>query len=467
MGNNDFKSHNIFFEGPNFFTRAFDEVWGPYIPQDQHTTFQKGAYFSKEVIADDLAVLSLNTMYWYDANAAVRGCKGRDDPGSIELDWMEETLHRYHNRSMQVHLMGHVPPTTGNYFSDCYDRYTEIVLRYQDTVVGQHYGHMNVDAWFLQEDVSLSLEGKGEEMTSLEQGDVYTQSFPSGLRKDFDTVPTKQKTNSDAYSAFFVSPSIVPTYLPTVRVWTYNATRPLEKQSKLQSHSEGRHTPHEQLAFDETVDLTLSLDDSVSNFFLNFSKSAHTSGRSHRRPRKGKKKHRKHKDLPRHTSPDSPSRRNTYLTMLGYSQWVLDLDGHNRRYRKEAKKGKEHSGLEYQLEYTTYEAKTLWSEYLETNLENNAHVPVPRQLLDKELSRLNARSPSLALNPWFINPFVKAVHNKVKKVKVPRKLRHLTNYSIPSFTVDHLLEWARELAGNNVMWKSFLLRIYSESGSEG
>jgi hypothetical protein len=34
-----------------------------------------GAYFSSEVIPDKLAVISLNTLYWYDNNKAVDGCK--------------------------------------------------------------------------------------------------------------------------------------------------------------------------------------------------------------------------------------------------------------------------------------------------------------------------------------------------------------------------------------------------------
>ncbi|CDS00823.1 hypothetical protein, partial [Sporisorium scitamineum] len=96
--------------------------------------------------------MSLNTLYFYDNNKAVDGCvktkrgKGKGvDPGTAQLDWLEVQLDLFRKRGMQVHLLGHVPPTAGNYFGRCYRRYTDIVLRFQDTVVGQHFGHMNTD----------------------------------------------------------------------------------------------------------------------------------------------------------------------------------------------------------------------------------------------------------------------------------------------------------------------------------
>ncbi|UZJ56182.1 hypothetical protein CBS101457_005502 [Exobasidium rhododendri] len=470
IGNNDFKAHNIFFEGPNYFTKAYLEIWNNHIPDHQHSTFLQGGYFAKEVLADELAVFSLNTLYWYDANAAVRGCKGRSDPGTIQLAWMEDTLDYYRNRSMQVQLMGHVPPTAGNYFEDCYERYSDIVLRYQDTIVGQHYGHMNIDAWFIQEEVSLTSSDmvvEGEVMATESQAEdpIAPFSLPTNLRKQFDVVPTKQKTNSDAFSAFFVSPSVVPTYFPTVRVWTYNATRPSrDKTIELRHARAGPPQPHTYAPLIEKDDPRLFESDSTSHVARNDTVLPSTLNRNHvQSNRKRKRKHKKHAGGPRFTSPDSPSRKNTYLTLLGYSQWVLDLDQHNKKYRKEEEKGEEHSGLSYQLEYTTYVPTTLWSEYLGTRGKDEAHVPIPKQLLDRELSRLKAPPPSLTSPSWFLRPFVKAVKRRKSEVHLPKKLRHLTSYSISYFTVDHLLEWARELAGNDKMWKIFARRIYTES----
>ena len=96
-------------------------------------------------------MISLNTLYFYDSNKAVEGCTRRSrwtsreevDPGTLQLEWLVERLVDFRRRNMQVHLIGHVPPTSGNYFPRCYDVYTELVLRFQDTILAQHFGHMN------------------------------------------------------------------------------------------------------------------------------------------------------------------------------------------------------------------------------------------------------------------------------------------------------------------------------------
>jgi hypothetical protein len=43
-------------------------IWNDYIPAEDYHVFQRGAYFAIDVIPDKLAVISLNTLYWYDAN---------------------------------------------------------------------------------------------------------------------------------------------------------------------------------------------------------------------------------------------------------------------------------------------------------------------------------------------------------------------------------------------------------------
>lgn len=42
-----------------------------------------------------------------------------DDPGNLELDWLEVQLKEYMDRGMQVWVTGHVPPSPGNYFPEC------------------------------------------------------------------------------------------------------------------------------------------------------------------------------------------------------------------------------------------------------------------------------------------------------------------------------------------------------------
>lgn len=45
-----------------------NRIWSPFIPFPYLQVFQRGAYYSVEVIPDTLAVISLNTMYFYDSN---------------------------------------------------------------------------------------------------------------------------------------------------------------------------------------------------------------------------------------------------------------------------------------------------------------------------------------------------------------------------------------------------------------
>ena len=47
-------------------------IWKSFIPFPSYQVFQRGAYFSVEVVPGALAVISLNTMYFYDSNKGER-----------------------------------------------------------------------------------------------------------------------------------------------------------------------------------------------------------------------------------------------------------------------------------------------------------------------------------------------------------------------------------------------------------
>ena len=46
----------------------------------------------------------------------------------MELDWLEVQLNEFRKRKMQVWLSGHVPPTQGNYYPECYLGYAEVSI---------------------------------------------------------------------------------------------------------------------------------------------------------------------------------------------------------------------------------------------------------------------------------------------------------------------------------------------------
>ncbi|TRM67571.1 Metallo-dependent phosphatase-like protein [Schizophyllum amplum] len=258
LGNNDVWPHNILMPGPNAITNEFASIWRSFIPFHYLQVFQRGAYYATEVIPNAIAVVSLNTMYFYDSNHAVGGCEYGDltDPGNLELDWLAVQLQNFRQRGMHVYLSGHVPPSPGNFFPECHVRYTELSLRYQDTILGHFYGHMNADHFFFIEEGDLDpfMEDEVGAMTTLEEtrgaSEVVTSLFdpstssevtrlqedgPGPLFKsdlwetlvdDFGELPGEKKvTDLDEYAVVNVGPSVVPNpYVPTFRVYAYNVT---------------------------------------------------------------------------------------------------------------------------------------------------------------------------------------------------------------------------------------------------
>ncbi|KDN41886.1 hypothetical protein K437DRAFT_258111 [Tilletiaria anomala UBC 951] len=557
IGNNDIFPHNIMFPGPNDITREYTSIWGSQVPESEFHVFQKGGYYAKEVLPNELAVFSLNTLYFYDSNKAVDGCKKYSkktpekdwDPGSVQLDWLEVQLMQLRTRGLQAQLVGHVPPTAGNYFPRCYSRYTDIVLRYQDTIIGQHFGHMNVDAIFLQEGPGGIIKGKALAHVETAAKGAKCETWKRGggarpisiaagpdivddIRDEFNTLPGRRRTNLDQYNFFFSAPSIVPTWWPSVRVWTYNVTR--ESAFKQQARAtdapvlaEEADDEEKEMDHQEEVNEVNGDEKNVPAQACSGSGGA-CAQRNHRHPRPGKKQ--KHNKT-YHSNPDSPSRTNRFLTPLGYSQWVFDIDRANKAYEKwlrdqkkrrprrkqhhrkgrwllagaeesqwgaEEEVGEDEEGpgsAEYQLEYVTYPASVLWAEFASPNPGSGskkaghgyAHIPVPKHLLQVELSRfgvdpsgefeLNAADPPSWSWLWGLGwseRLIRAVDGgssrrgskKHGKRKLPKALRHMTDWSAESLTVEDVMNFARRLANDDKLWRRYVRRIFSSSGEE-
>jgi len=45
-----------------------NSIWRNFIPFESFQVFQRGGYFAVDVVPDQLAVVSLNTLYFYDSN---------------------------------------------------------------------------------------------------------------------------------------------------------------------------------------------------------------------------------------------------------------------------------------------------------------------------------------------------------------------------------------------------------------
>ncbi|KAG0353705.1 Endopolyphosphatase [Podila minutissima] len=249
IGNNDVYPHNIMQAGPNRILQHFSDIWSEFIPESQYHTFQHGGYYISEVIPDKIAVVALNTLYFFNQNAAVDGCRADDEPGTDQMDWLEVELEFLRKRKMTAYLTGHVPPARKSYSVTCFARYTAIALKYQDVIVGHLYGHANIDHFFLLSQASLSPEmvekydleeeeeagvAKKEYQVSLraqrryeqDEDDEYDPFHAMGLNSyllelwdQYKDIPLHAKLSD--FAIVLVGPSVVPTYNPTLRVFSY------------------------------------------------------------------------------------------------------------------------------------------------------------------------------------------------------------------------------------------------------
>ena len=272
FGNNDIMPHNIFQPGPNKWTKKYASIWRQLIPEEQRHSFVRGGWFSVEVVPNELAVLSLNTLYFFDSNTAVDGCAAKTEPGYEQMEWLRIQLQFLRQRGMKAILMGHIPParteSKQSWDETCWQKYTLWMRQYRDVVVGSIYGHMNIDHFMLQdfEDISkkalrgdeqpfarttlddeLTIQSSAEYLTELRAGwsripDPPTRKIKSesGLGyfyELFDKITRKKPKSKEEkflekiggqwgerYSISLVSPSVVPNYFPTLRVVEYNVS---------------------------------------------------------------------------------------------------------------------------------------------------------------------------------------------------------------------------------------------------
>lgn len=155
FGNNDMLPHNILLPGPNKWLGYYAKIWDKFIPEEQRHSFAHGGWFYVEVVPQKLAVFSLNTMYFFDRNAAVDDCIRHSEPGYEQMEWLKIHLDAFRERGMKAILMGHVPPartdSKQNWDETCWQKYTLWLRQYRDVIVGAVYGHMNIDHFMFQD----------------------------------------------------------------------------------------------------------------------------------------------------------------------------------------------------------------------------------------------------------------------------------------------------------------------------
>jgi endopolyphosphatase len=210
IGNNDILPHNIMTKGPNRWTRTFLDVWRQFIPEVQKHSFEQGGWFSVDVIPNKLAVFSLNTMYFFQSNAAVDGCAAKSEPGYRQMEWLRIQLQLVRDRGMKAIMIGHVPPARTDaktqWDETCWQKYTLWMQQYRDVVIAGMWGHMNYDHFMLQDfhDINDDTSGGRMKISQIESAlreipddemhaEVSSNYF-TDLRKQFSQIPKPPKS---------------------------------------------------------------------------------------------------------------------------------------------------------------------------------------------------------------------------------------------------------------------------------
>lgn len=380
FGNNDIMPHNIFNEGPNKWTKRFAEIWNPFIPEDQRHTFVEGGWFTTEVVPGRLAVISLNTMYFFDSNSAVDGCNAKSEPGYEHMEWLRVQLKILRSRNMKAILMGHVPPARSsekkNWDETCWQKYTLWMHQYRDVVVASLYGHMNIDHFMLQDSKKVDIETESDGKVSTSSKADYLESLrnqwsslpspPSGIFEEHDLMfdsddlasqvqaakkgkggKDKEKKKrkflkkiggpwAERYSVSLVSPSLVPNFFPSLRVIDYNIT-----------------------GLNDVAHASAPLPHGVDNAEVEHKETDIPAPDSLAPPetqkkKKGKKKQPNFKvpEPPSSTAPPGPAYSNQPFTLLGYTQYYSNI---TKIHEEIAAGQRDQDTLDFEIEYTTHD----------------------------------------------------------------------------------------------------------------
>lgn len=437
FGNNDILPHNVLMPGPNKWLRYYTDIWHHFIPEEQRHSFEFGGWFYVEVIPNKLAVFSLNTLYFFDRNAGVDDCVKPSEPGFKHMEWLRVQLQFMRDRGMKAILMGHVPPARTDskmlWDETCWQKYTLWLKQYRDVVISGLYGHMNIDHFVLMDtneiDIrSAEVESQAEDEDEDEDGDEeitvrenlddelslqsatdYLEELREGWAKlskpnepkslDLETEKAKKKKKkkgkkdkgkdkldnkwAERYHLALVSPSIVPNYFPTLRVFEYNITG-LEDAVTWADYTKKLPTVRPNDDTDENLDVELELRN-LDNDDVEAEKKKH-KGKKPKKPKGDKKKKKKGKkpkdpnlvvpEPPSKSSPPGPAYSPQPLTLTGYKQYYANLTYINNDIAPQSedidaekwRKGKHGNKMpknkkprprefQFDIEYTTYDDK--------------------------------------------------------------------------------------------------------------
>jgi len=383
-GNNDILPHNVFPPGPNKWTRKFLTIWEKFVPQEQRHSFARGGWFYTEVIPNKLAVFSLNTLYFFDSNGAVDGCADPNEPGYEHFEWLRNQLEFLRLRHMKAILIGHVPParTEGkqNWDESCYQKYTLWLRQFRDVIIGNMFGHMNLDHFSLQDTRQLTykfpidgiddeaLQNNGASISDGFSAEGKTD-YLSDLRQLWGNLPTPPKAKKakdgllnvvrrknkrkemerylneiggpygERFSLSVISPSIVPNFYPTLRIVEYNITglehdhpalaptSPSYTDTGVLEHIDLQHTSSGPWVHAQDLESDVTLDHGYE--------AEKEKNKKHKGNKKKPKPNFRVPDPPSKTSPPGPGYSPQTLSLLSWKQLYANLTKINEAVTEE------------------------------------------------------------------------------------------------------------------------------------
>ncbi|XP_078571362.1 sphingomyelin phosphodiesterase-like isoform X2 [Branchiostoma floridae x Branchiostoma japonicum] len=120
---------------------ALAETWTHWTPISTKGNIAKGAFYSV-LVRPGLRLISINTNYCYNLNWWL--LLNTTDPAG-QLQWLTQQLQQAEDKGEKVHIIGHIPPGTGDCLSAWSWNYDRIINRYESTVAAQFFGHTHRD----------------------------------------------------------------------------------------------------------------------------------------------------------------------------------------------------------------------------------------------------------------------------------------------------------------------------------
>lgn len=259
------------------------------------------------------------------------------------------------------------------------------------------------------------------------------------LMNSFGGLPAQPLLKQKDYAVINVAPSIVPAYLPAARVFSYNISgvtldpevrlrKPVTKLPQDEDDEEVEETEEEGgilLEFDEDGYLK--------------KKKGKKGGKKDdcKKPENEDKPHCVFKRKPRYSSPQSPSRTNTGLSLLGFTQFYLpDIEDTDKP-------------PEFKIEYSTFHAKKL-APPKASGEQPSQPPPVPYHMLP-------GYDPVLESDG-------KGDDTSEAESKLWKELKDITPFPLKDLTIKRWISLGRELGSNKDAWNKFTDLMFVSSG---